>query len=298
MLFVGGPCSQGPGQVVTDDLRQPIRSHHDIQKDNAKHMKKATKHYDGLASRAATNGHIIDIYSCALDQTGLLEMRQCCNSTGGHMVMGDSFNSSLFKQTFQRVFTKDAKGDLKMAFNATLEVKTSRELKVSGAIGPCVSLGIKGSSVGEQEVGLGGTCQWKFCSLTPSTTTAIFFEVVNQHTAPIPQGGRGCIQFITQYQHSSGQRRIRVTTIARKYVLLLYTFFLLFFLFVYNIFDRSWADASTSLHHISAGFDQEAAAVLMSRLAVFKAESDDGPDVLRWVDRMLIRLVIIFYLLS
>ncbi|KAG9430916.1 protein transport protein Sec23A isoform X1 [Apis florea] len=267
MLFVGGPCSQGPGQVVTDDLRQPIRSHHDIQKDNAKHMKKATKHYDSLASRAATNGHIIDIYSCALDQTGLLEMRQCCNSTGGHMLMGDSFNSSLFKQTFQRVFAKDHKGDLKMAFNATLEVKTSREIKVSGAIGPCVSLGVKGSSVGEQEVGLGGTCQWKFCSLTPSTTTALFFEVVNQHTAPIPQGGRGCIQFITQYQHSSGQRRIRVTTIA-----------------------RNWADASTSLHHISAGFDQEAAAVLMSRLAVFRAESDDGPDVLRWVDRMLIRL--------
>lgn len=216
MLFVGGPCSQGPGQVVTDDLRQPIRSHHDIQKDNAKHMKKATKHYDGLAARAAANGHIIDIYSCALDQTGLLEMRQCCNSTGGHMVMGDSFNSSLFKQTFQRVFAKDPKGDLKMAFNATLEVKTSREIKVSGAIGPCVSLNTKGASVGEQEIGLGGTCQWKFCSLTPSTTTALFFEVVNQQAAPIPHGGRGCIQFITQYQHSSGQRRFRVTTVARK----------------------------------------------------------------------------------
>ena len=50
-------------------------------------------------------------------------------------------------------------------------------------------------------------------------------------------------------------------------------------------------DASTSLHHVSAGFDQEAAAVLMSRLAVFRSESDDGADVLRWVDRMLIRLV-------
>ncbi|KAG8037119.1 hypothetical protein G9C98_004441 [Cotesia typhae] len=267
MMFVGGPCSQGPGQVVTDELRLPIRSHHDIHKDNAKHMKKATKHYDSLAARAAANGHIIDIYACALDQTGLLEMRQCCNSTGGHMIMGDSFNSSLFKQTFQRVFAKDAKKDLKMAFNATLEVKTSRELKVSGVIGPCVSLNIKGPCVGEQEVGLGGTCQWKFCALMPSTTAAVFFEVVNQNSAPIPQGGRGCIQFITQYQHSSGQRRIRVTTVA-----------------------RNWADASTSLHHISAGFDQEAAAVLMSRLAVNRAESDDGHDVLRWVDRMLIRL--------
>lgn len=38
------------------------------------------------------------------------------------------------------------------------------------------------------------------------------------------------------------------------------------------------------------GFDQEAAAVMMSRVAVFRAEGDDGPDVLRWLDRMLIRL--------
>lgn len=29
----------------------------------------------------------------------------------------------------------------------------------------------------------------------------------------------------------------------------------------------------------------------MARLAVFRAETDDGPDVLRWLDRMLIRLV-------
>lgn len=39
------------------------------------------------------------------------------------MVMADSFNTSLFKQTFQRVFTKDVQGSFKMAFAATLEVK-------------------------------------------------------------------------------------------------------------------------------------------------------------------------------
>lgn len=82
MVFLGGPCSQGPGQVVNDELKQPIRSHHDIHKDNAKFMKKAIKHYEALALRSSANGHAIDIYSCALDQTGLLEMKQCCNSTG------------------------------------------------------------------------------------------------------------------------------------------------------------------------------------------------------------------------
>ena len=45
------------------------------------------------------------------------------------------------------------------------------------------------------------------------------------------------------------------------------------------------------MQHIAAGYDQEAAAVLMARIAVFRAETDDGPDVLRWLDRMLIRLV-------
>jgi protein transport protein SEC23 len=149
MTFIGGAASQGPGQVVDDELKNPIRSHHDIEKDNIKYMKKATKHYDILAKRAADNGHAIDIYSCSLDQTGLLEMKGCCNMTGGNMVMGDSFNSSLFKQTYQRVFSKDTKGEFKMAFNATLEVKCSRELKISGAIGPCISANKKDGSISE-----------------------------------------------------------------------------------------------------------------------------------------------------
>jgi hypothetical protein len=57
--------------------------------------------------------------------------------------------------------------------------------------------------------------------------------VTNQHGAPIPQGGRGCIQFITTYQHANGQRRVRVTTVA-----------------------RNWADPATALPHIAASFDQ------------------------------------------
>lgn len=267
MMFIGGPPTQGPGMVVGDELKTPIRSWHDIEKDNAKYVKKGTKHFEALANRAATTGHVIDIYACALDQTGLLEIKCCPNFTGGYMVMGDAFNTSLFKQTFQRVFTKDVQGNFKMAFGGTLEIKTSREIKISGAIGPCVSLNAKGPCVSENEIGTGGTCQWKICGINPTTTLAVYFEVVNQHNAPIPQGGRGAIQFVTQYQHSSGQRRIRVTTIA-----------------------RSWADAQSQIQNIAASFDQEAAAVLMARLAVYRAETEEGPDVLRWLDRQLIRL--------
>ena len=267
MMFIGGPCTQGPGMVVGDELKHPIRSHHDIEKDNVKFMKKATKFYENVASRSANNGHVIDIYSCALDQTGLHEMKSTVNSTGGHMVMADSFNTSLFKQTFQKVFAKDSKGEFKMGFGATLEVKTSRELKVCGAIGPCVSTNVKNQCVADSDIGLGGTSQWKMCGIYPNTSLALFFEVVNQHNAPIPQGGRGHVQFITQYQHSSGQKRVRVTTMA-----------------------RNWVDASINVQHVAAGFDQETACCLMARMAMFRAESEDVQDVLRWLDRMLIRL--------
>jgi protein transport protein SEC23 len=51
---------------------------------------------------------------------------------------------------------------------------------------------------------------------------------------------------------------------------------------------RNFAEAGSPA--IAAAFDQEASAVLMARIAVFKAEIDDSPDVLRWLDRMLIRL--------
>jgi len=180
MLFTGGPCSMGPGMVVDDDLKQPIRSHHDISRGNADFMEKAAKHYEALAARACNNGHAIDIFACDLNQNGLLEMKSCPNTTGGHLVMGDSFQSSIFQESLQRVFNRDNRGQLKMAFNAAIEMKTSRELKVNGALGPCVSSNVPGGNVSEKEVGIGGTSQWKLCALGSNTTLAFFFEVISQ----------------------------------------------------------------------------------------------------------------------
>lgn len=45
------------------------------------------------------------------------------NSTGGVMILADSFNTAIFKQSFQRVFQKDSQGHLQMGFNATLDVQ-------------------------------------------------------------------------------------------------------------------------------------------------------------------------------
>ncbi|PHH73707.1 hypothetical protein CDD83_4681 [Cordyceps sp. RAO-2017] len=92
--------------VVGAELREPIRSHHDIDRDNVKYYKKALKFYDNLAKRTAHNGHIIDIFAGCLDQ-----------------------------QSFIRIFEKDSDDNLLMGFNAVLEVLTTKELKVTGLIG-------------------------------------------------------------------------------------------------------------------------------------------------------------------
>ncbi|KAJ3340011.1 GTPase-activating protein S23 [Gonapodya sp. JEL0774] len=263
MLFTGGPCTSGPGQVVGPELKEAIRSHNDLEKDTAKHFKKAVKFYEPLAKRATEKGQIIDMFIGCLDQIGVLEMKALSNHTNGVMIMADSFNTAIFKQSFIRLFTKDLEGNLNMGFNAMLDVQTTRELRICGLIGPATSGNKKSERIGETEIGIGGTSAWRLCALTPKTTVGVYFEVAPNVT--VQPGTRGLVQFVTHYQHSGGTFRLRVTTIA-----------------------RNWADGVSP--EIPASFDQEAAAVLMARIAVFKAEIDDGPDVLRWLDRMLIRL--------
>jgi len=270
MLFTGGPCTVGPGQMVGRELSEPMRSHHDLEKEtsNTKYVKKASKHYAAIAKRATTAGHVIDVFACALDQVGLMEMRPVLEKTGGFVVMSESFTGNIFKQSFKAVFGRDSSGQyLRMAFGATLEVLTSAEFKVSGAIGNVSSLGKKSPNVGETEIGTGGTNSWSISGLDEDTTVALYFEVTQQANAPVQQGQQRYLQLLTAYQHSSGQHRLRVTTLS-----------------------HTWAD-TTQLAEIARGFDQEAAAVLMARIAAHKTISEEAFDILRWIDRMLIRLV-------
>ncbi|KAI0240092.1 GTPase-activating protein S23 [Massospora cicadina] len=252
MLFTGGAATVGAGTVVGLEKRDPLRSHHDIEKETAKYYRAACRHYEMIAKRASSNGHALDVFVGCLDQVGLLEMKSMANMTGGVVILADSFNTAIFRQSFQKLLAKDAEGHLRM-------------LKVSGLIGPAISNAVKTACVGETEIGLGGTASWKFCGLTPATTAAVYFEVSNTQSQSFQPASLGLIQFLTRYQHASGQVRLRVTTVA-----------------------RNWVEGSSP--NIPSLFDQEAAAVLMARVAIFKAEADDGTDVQKWVDRTLVRL--------
>eukprot|EP00928_Gymnodinium_smaydae_P053280 TRINITY_DN3730_c0_g3_i1.p1 TRINITY_DN3730_c0_g3~~TRINITY_DN3730_c0_g3_i1.p1 ORF type:complete len:787 (-),score=178.75 TRINITY_DN3730_c0_g3_i1:124-2391(-) len=268
MLLVGGACNVGPGMVVGEELAETIRSHLDLQKDtsNARYTKKALKYYASLATRAVSAGMAVDIFACSLDQVGLYEMKVVCDKSGGYMVMSDTFSMHVFKDSFRKVFDCDEHGYLNQGFNAKVEVFTSREAKCSGAVGGLSSMGKKSPYVSETEIGEGGTSQWVVGSLDKSTAIAFYFDVTNTQANAMPTGKQSFVQFQTRYLHPSGRKRLRVTTVSHRY-------------------------SDSNMTDIATGFDQEAAAIILARYAVWKCENEDPLDVLRWVDRMLIRLV-------
>jgi protein transport protein SEC23 len=166
------------------------------------------------------------------------------------------------------------------AFSCSLVTITSLEFKVSGAIGPVTSLNKAAPNVSDLEVGKGGTCLWGLGGVDPTTTVAIYFDVTNPGNTPLPEGKRRFIQFLTKYQHANGRTRLRATTLCGPW---------------YNTpdipkDDPVAAQQAMANSPVKLSFDQEAAVVLTARMAVYQTETDEVADVLRWVDRSLIRL--------
>ena len=275
MMFIAGPPTVGGGAIVTRSKKDNIRSHLDLQKNQAPLYKPATEFYRGLSERAITNSIIVDVFACSLDQVGTLEIKGLVSRTGGLFVLADTFSQSVFRESLRRVFERlpenpnvpvAGPSQLQMGFGGQIEVLHSREFKIAGAIGPCASLKKAGPTVSENEIGVGGTYAWYLGGVDQATTIAFFFEVSNTNATPLPAHKRRYIQFLTTYQASNGRFRLRVTTTCGL-----------------------WHSDPTDLTPLGKSFDQEASAVLMARYAVHKCESDDG-EVMRWLDRSLIKL--------
>jgi len=273
VLFVGGAATDGQGQVVGKELGEAMRSHKDLAKDAAPYFKKASKFYDGLAAQLVAQGHAMDVFACALDQTGLAEMKGCVESTGGMVVLAESFSHVVFKNSFSRLFSRDEEKTLGLAANGTFEVIASRDVKVAGALGPVSSADRKPhpSAVADMPIGIGGTTAWKLCSMNRDTTICVFYEIsaaANQKDQPADaqQQQQFFLQFVTQSVNAAGEHRVRVSTITRR-----------------------WTDGG-NLPDIAAGFDQEAAAVVVARQCTWKMETEEEFDATRWLDRTLIRL--------
>ncbi|QCE13067.1 protein transport protein SEC23-like [Vigna unguiculata] len=268
IALVGGPCTEGPGAIVSKDLSDPVRSHKDLDKDAAPYFKKAVKFYEGLAKQLVSQGHVLDIFASALDQVGVAEIKVAVERTGGLVVLAESFGHSVFKDSFKRVF-EDGEQSLGLCFNGTLEINCSKEIKIQGVIGPCTSLEKKGPSVADTVIGEGNTTAWKMCGLDKSTCLTVMFDLSSSERTNTPGAVNPqlYLQFLTSYQDPSGQSVLRVTTVTRR-----------------------WVDSTVSSEELVQGFDQETAAVVMARFASLKMESEETFDATRWLDRFLIRL--------
>lgn len=269
MAFVGGPSTEGPGAIVSKSLSEPIRSHKDLDKDAAPYYHKAVKFYEGLSKQLVHQGHVLDLFACALDQVGVAELKVAVEKTGGLVVLAESFGHSVFKDSLKHVF-QSGEYDLGPASNGIFEISCSKDLKIQGILGPCASLDKKGLLSSETIIGQGNTTAWKMCGLDKSTTLCLFFDIAKKETPDAigqATSNQFYLQFLTYYQHKNGRMRLRVTTLSRR-----------------------WVAGPGSIQDLISGFDQEAAAVTMARLVSFKMETEAEFDPIRWLDRSLIRL--------
>ncbi|KAJ6951368.1 hypothetical protein NC653_040699 [Populus alba x Populus x berolinensis] len=267
VALVGGPCTEGPGAIISKDLSDPVRSHKDLDKDAAPYFKKAVKFYDSLAKQLVSQGHVLDLFASALDQVGVAEMKVAVERTGGLVVLSESFGHSVFKDSFKRVFDSGEKS-LGLCFNGTLEINCSKDIKIQGIIGPCTSLEKKGPSVADTVIGEGNTTAWKMCGLDKSSCFTVFFDISSSEKSNAPGSANPqlYLQFLTSYQNPEGMTLLRVTTVTRR-----------------------WVDSAVNSEELVQGFDQETAAVVMARFTSLKMESEEGFDATRWLDRNLIR---------
>ncbi|PWA50579.1 sec23/Sec24 protein transport family protein [Artemisia annua] len=261
MVFTSGPATMGPGIVVSQDLNQSIRTHRDINGGHAPFYNKSCEYYKKISEKLTDISMVLDLFACSLDQVGVTEMRPPVERSGGFMMLAESFESDQFKKCVRHIFSRDEQGFLNMCFDATIEIITTKDVKICGAIGPCVSLKKKNGSVSEMEIGEGGTNTWKLGTITDKTCIAFFFQVSEEQKAQ--PGTAFFIQFITKYRHGNMGVRKRVTSAARRWV-------------------------SAGAPEIAAGFDQETAAAVMARLAVHETQKNFPREVVRWLDKELI----------
>lgn len=253
LCLLAGPPTVGDGRVVGTDRREGLRSWSDLRKERAEHAAAAAAFYEALAARVP-HGHAVDLFACSLDDVGLYEMEPLARQTNGMLLPGTKFASDRFACTLSRYLAGPHAGD------AALAVQTSRGLAVRGAIGHARGLGRKTQCVSDRPVGLGGTAAWALGGLDAGGALAVYFDVGDAGGA-----GAAFVQFTTAFRDAAGRQVLRVTTSCLRFA--------------------PEATPAVALQ----GLDQEAAVAALVRQVVWRSHEEEPEDLLRWLDRALIR---------
>ncbi|KAJ3450039.1 protein transport protein sec23 [Anaeramoeba flamelloides] len=266
--FLSGPPTVGGGIIVDRKKSNFFLSHNDLEKKSSKLDVKPFNYYNNLANIISMIGITFDLFACSYDQVGCYQMQPLVSKSGGHLLIGEQFASDEFSKSFDS-FLKNFTKYENLKFNSIVEVNTTPELQIMGTISNCYALDrSKNAKIDEKEIiGTGKTNRWKINYLDPQTTLAIYFSIANKKNNPLPNNKLGLIQFKTMSIDLNGNQRIRITTSAHNY-----------------------SSFQTDQKKCIFGFDQEAATVLISRMAVWKRETEKNGHVVRWIDRSTINL--------
>lgn len=214
MMFIAGPCTEFPGNIINMKKSSTLRSHKDIVSLSVPEFMTSLKFY-GVCSLIAAgmsiqNANLVihsskrqtdfnddinapkwtfDLFSGSLDQVGIYEMKSLAKNTMGNIYLYDSFGSDQFKSEILEII----KYGLESKYNAKLTVRTSAGLKVSRMIGHGHSLpssyqrekfyDLHHQKISDQLTNFDSsskkknfTNQWLFNKLESTDTIVILFE--------------------------------------------------------------------------------------------------------------------------
>ncbi|CAM37235.2 putative protein transport protein Sec23 [Leishmania braziliensis MHOM/BR/75/M2904] len=303
LLFTGGPCTRGPGAVVSTDKADMMRFHRDIIEDETPYYDAAFSFYNALEPRLIAVNTCLDVFAQSLDQVGVMEMRRCIDNTGGTLIVEDETTDIMFLESLKRYWQRcdlqagTVQGEAvaqegtpssgvsggyspHCGFAVHMEVNTSVGTLPRGALGPC-NVDVEANKRGPTrltsplEVGAGGTTRWCVSYLDKGMTLSFLFDTA---TANSQQCGmesaheKRFIQFVTRYITPRGEQRVRVTSVVQP---------------------TTPPTAPPDYYTKAGAFDQTCAATIVARMAVSILEKHPGKwdDAKRWLDTLLVRFV-------
>ncbi|AEY94584.1 FAAL068Cp [Eremothecium gossypii FDAG1] len=152
LAFLAGPCTQGPGKVVSKSYRNHMRGHSELQNRKARYSSQAADYYRSLREFAPAVSY--DVFITSLDQTGVWEMAQCLN----HVVQYDTLVEDRFHLDMH-AYARRLRNEI---VPHQVNLITSDTVLVDGCFGPVRKLPPLRNNYSDTERGVGSTTTWAY----------------------------------------------------------------------------------------------------------------------------------------